>query len=414
MRTRKTNSSKQYAAPDYGLESDGEDQNDIPEDNSDEEAAYSDEGAEEGAEDEEEIDDAPDKNVIGERPVPNVKGEVAVISRPRPAQRRHLKDTSVMKDATDLIPYPTDSRLTSTRLYHGMFQKLLRTYFYDDYYGPGDDAVATAVEIFRRWATYEILPSKLLDEDKCPFPTPWVAENFESLQASTLRHWHRRYFEAASDGAAVAQELQSFSGDEARPYLVDSVRDLAVLLGTSSSGQPQIFLRHHPVALNSTGEEMSMPQGEPGSTLNGWMFDVGGLVACLAWAPRAERQVQVLALAVHPFTDQDLDAFESAGVSPTNQLQKGIVQLWIMRGRGETDAPCEPSCEPPRLACTLLLDCGRVKRLLWCPASPSVEDDCVGLLGMLGADGVVHVVRVDERMLDGSHTFGGHASSFMI
>lgn len=407
MRPRKSRRATKYTVPDYGLDSDGEAEQDESHaqspvaDVEDEDEEFTVGPIDPALEDDEEFEDGLDDQASDDG-----EGGTRRSGRgrqPKAPPKRKTKHASATEDPTNLVAYPTDSRLTSTRLYHGIFQKLLRAYFYEDYYGPGEEAVAASIALFRRWATHEILPSKLLDENVCCVPTPWVADDFESVQTVTVRDWLQRYREAASQGLTGEQHIRHVPEDVARPYLIPSERHLTMLTSLADTDKQYSLPLHRPTPLNEI--DASVGDGNEDATSDGWVFDVGGLILSLAWAPMAGRQTQVLAVAVSPFIDQDLDALQAADTQADYQQHHGLVQLWSLEQVNPGDGPTEPSNHQPRLACTLLLDWGRAKKLLWCPAASSTHDDNIGLLGVMCEGGMVHIICIDKTMLDGNNTY---------
>lgn len=409
MRTRKSRKATKYSLPDYGLGSDGEAEQDTSQAQS---PAADVEGEDEeftigpidpALEDDEEFEDVPDDQASDDGVDGTRRSGLDRKSKPPP--KRKAKHALATDDPTNLVAYPTDSRLTSTRLYHGIFQKLLRAYFYEDFYGPGEEAVAAAIRLFRRWATHEILPSKLLDENLCCIPTPWVADDFESVQTVTVRDWLQRYREATSQGFAGEQHILHVPEDTAQPYLIPSERHLTMLTSLADTDKQHPFSLHRPMPLHEIDASVGDENEDQDATSDGWIFDVGGLILSLAWAPMAGRQAQVLAVAISPFVDQDLDALQAAVTPADYQQHHGLVQLWSLEEVQPGDGPTEPLDHQPRLACTLLLEWGRAKKLLWCPAASSTLDDHIGLLGVMCAGGMVHIIRIDKTMLDGNNTY---------
>ncbi|ROT41266.1 hypothetical protein SODALDRAFT_291873 [Sodiomyces alkalinus F11] len=311
-------------------------------------------------------------------------------------------------DANALAQYPHSARLTQTRWYHGVLGGWIRICFCEDFYGPDKGAVAAAEAMVSRWRHYEVLPSKLLDQDKCPQPTPWVADDFEWTQALAQRDWFCRFWDHLRR-EGKGQTARGLSADEASPYLVRPVAELRVLMGPHTSHASQreftfsyhqsITLGHDGLPFGASGDASSDANGganRSGGQPAGWMFDVGGIVTFMAWAPRAKSITQILALAAIPHTDQDVDAREAAAHTPSNEEQKrGIVQLWEFQGFQGDNGVMYPSKEPPRLVQTLCFDWGRVKKVEWCPV-PSVVDHHLGVLAVLSGDGQVHVLSVEE------------------
>ncbi|KAL2758935.1 hypothetical protein ACRALDRAFT_1080555 [Sodiomyces alcalophilus JCM 7366] len=317
------------------------------------------------------------------------------------APSRQTKKQPPSADPNALAQYPPSARLTQTRWYYGVLSGWIRTCFCEDFYGPDKGAVAAAERMVSRWRNYEVLPSKLLDQDRCPEPTPWVADGFELAQAVAQGDWFRRFRDHLRR-EGKGQTGRGLSEDEAGPYLVRPIADLNVLIGPYISHVSQkefTFTHHQSITLGQDGLPFDNGSGEAarsGEKPAGWMFDVGGIVTSMAWAPRTKSITQILALAVVPHTDQDFDAREAAKHTPSSEEQKrGIVQLWAFHGLQADNGVMYPSKEPPRLAQALCFDWGRVKKVEWCPV-PSIVDGHLGVLAVLSGDGHVHVLSIDE------------------
>ncbi|KAH6676872.1 hypothetical protein F5X68DRAFT_157293 [Plectosphaerella plurivora] len=317
-----------------------------------------------------------------------IVASIRALARDTSGARRQSKPVAFnAQDPTALTRYPVDSRLTSTRVYHGIFQKLLRTYFYEDYYGPDPGATAAAVEIFRRWIPFDVLPSKNLGEEGSSVPSPWVPEGFETSQTVQMSRWYSRYEEAIRKGTVAGPQTELVSKDTASQYTMSPSRGLLLLMGTGDSQKQHLLSPNVPITFSDSGsqpEDNTEPQ-----KVTGWIFDVGGLVLSVAWAPRPKAATQVIALAVSPFADQDFDAFQDES-SAEHQYHHGIIQIWI----SPDDSSGSGAVSSPRLWRTLLFNWGRVKKLLWCPAAPLATDNHVGLLAFLCGDGLVHVAAV--------------------
>lgn len=318
-----------------------------------------------------ETPESDDQEAIPETPALRALGKGTSRQKRQPSKA----GTSTVQDPTTLTPYPVDSRLTSTRVYHGIFQKLLRTYFYEDYYGPDPDATAAAVDLFRRWIPFDVLPARALGGEGSSVPSPWIPEGFEAAQSVRMSRWYRQQHEAVERGLTEGSHTEVVSREVAAPYTMRPGRDITLLMGSHQQALPL----HQPVAFDETGSVLD------GSDAAGWVFDVGGLVLSVAWAPRPPEAAQILALAVSPFADQDFDAFREDNTPAEDHYHRGSVQIWSLLDTTPT----------PRLRRTLLFPWGRAKKLLWCPAAPS-DGDHVGLLAMMCADGLVHVVDIHD------------------
>ncbi|KAM0330197.1 hypothetical protein ACHAQA_004371 [Verticillium albo-atrum] len=398
MRTRKSNKSKRYSeVPDYGLDDDVNETpaQSTPRNESDDDNFVVDAGNA-PAEDDDFI--APDDSDAG------MKDESFMIlgsddddDGPGNVHRKKRSYHSRRKlppghDATTMDPYPQESRFTQTRMHHGIFSSWIRTAFWDDFYGPDPYAASQAADMFRKWAPYEVLPCKLVDEDWALQPTPWVRDGFEDIEAAIAREWYQRVREKPE-----GQTVRAINELEAAPYLGAVGGKLKILGGAYPDQQQHSLDLEKAVTVSSDGLPYSADAMDTDNAEDkpaGWMFDVGGLVLAMSWLPRARSSTQILALAISPFTDQDYD-WQQEQDAVNDEADRGRIQLWECKGEKAEDGVMYPSREPPRLLQTLCFDWGRAKTIHWCPV-PSAVDGHLGLLAVLCNDRQVHVLDIEE------------------
>ncbi|KAM0506048.1 hypothetical protein ACHAPB_003177 [Verticillium nonalfalfae] len=337
MRTRKSNRSKRYSeAIDYGLDDD-EDTNRTPtrraaREASDDDNFVVDAGAAPAedddfiAPDESDVDIKDDSFLVVDSDE-DANGTGNVNRKKRSYHNRRKLPPG--HDANAMDPYPQESRFTQTRMHHGIFSSWIRTAFWDDFYGPDPHAAAQAADMFRKWAPYEVLPCKLLDEEWALQPTPWVRDDFEALEAAIAREWYERV--RKEHHGQVQRPLDEL---EATPYLSSTDGALKILSGPYPDQQQCSLGLNETTVLSSDGLPYGSDTMETDKAVDkpaGWMFDVGGLVLGMSWLPRATTTTQILALAVSPFTDQDYD-WQQEQDYVNDEMERGRIQLWEFKG----------------------------------------------------------------------------------
>lgn len=283
-------------------------------------------------------------------------------------------------DLGALEKYHADGR--PTRHYTGALKRGQRIQVLDYFYGPEEDAIGVAGWMLSWWAGHGVLPSKLAAGDACPIPSPWIEEGYWERQRKAAGTW----FVKVKDEKGVQEAERVMSSEDAEGYQVSSGGGLKLLLGPSPEKTEVRIAPTESIVLSETGLPLAETAGE---RVAGLMFDVGGLVVGMDWAIREEGESQVLALAVIPHSDQQLEP-----ESPHDE-KKGIIQLWEMRRRRNDNGITYPENRPARLARTICVDWGRVRRIKWCPV-PFTENRSLGLMALLCGDGQVHVVSIKD------------------
>lgn len=183
-------------------------------------------------------------------------------------------------------------------------------------------------------------------------------------------------------------------------YVPRPKADLTVLLGPYGDQDEVVFKAGEATAFAVDDHDLPINADDCQKTGRGWVFDVGGIVPSLSWAPQSASGPQYLALCVVPHSDQEHPATKER--EPHKESQKhGTIQLWRFDGRKEESGELVPSAEPPVLVRTLCFDWGRARRVRWCPV-PSADESVLGLLGILTGDGKVRILEIprprdDER-----------------
>ncbi|WQF84665.1 Putative WD40/YVTN repeat-like-containing domain superfamily [Colletotrichum destructivum] len=301
----------------------------------------------------------------------------------RPA---YTSSAGLRKKPTDMAAlgtYHADGR--PTRHYTGALKRGQRIQVLDFFYGPQEEAVGVASWLLNRWAGYPVLPSKLPDGPAPPVPSPWLEPGFVEDQDRAAKSWFARL----GGGEGASRGEREMSTEEAAQYRLDPGGHLVSVIGPYPDQQEVDIAPYGGVALTMSGLPLTDEKAEEEEKAAGWMFDVGGIVIGMDWARRTEQEAQVLALAVIPHTDQQLD------LEDAYDEKKGIVQLWELCGQKGDDGITRPLGRPARLARTVCFDWGRVLRLKWCP-TPYRENGAMGLLAVLCGDGQVYIVVVKD------------------
>ncbi|PKS06732.1 hypothetical protein jhhlp_006806 [Lomentospora prolificans] len=308
--------------------------------------------------------------------------------------RRKKKPTKMsMVDSNAIEPYPFSKK--TTRAYEGPFKRQRKTPHILQYmYGPEEAHIKLAYSMLNRFYHLETLPGRPLDESSGPMRTPWVPDGFEAFQQAAWGAWIERYRNDA--GIEQRQRCVKLSKAGMEPYLVKPEGNLVVLLGPYGEQTEATFPggANRAICLNET----SLPiDGNTRGEVNqpkGWIFDAGGLVLSLAWAPRVDKVDQVLALCVVPHSDQrhpntaERDAHKGS-------RKHGIIKFWKFTAKKTKLEDMVPKAEPPILLRTLMFDWGRARRIKWCPVPPT-DESLLGLLGVLTGDGKVRVLEIEN------------------
>ncbi|KAI1844288.1 hypothetical protein JX266_009579 [Neoarthrinium moseri] len=288
-------------------------------------------------------------------------------------------------------PYPTDSSAKWTRSYAGPVTRYARLpdlckYWYGDRVG-----YAKIINgLVKLWARYEIYPPKLLlSKDQNLAKSPWVSSNFWEAQQQKFLDWYVNYLSARQKPSVYAPLSEATAS---RWYLPQAETGLTALLGPHDDQKEHVLKQGDAIAL--------LPDGGPAEEateddkVGGWMFDVGGIVLSMDWAPRIGEVDQLLAMTVIPYADQAF--YQNPEETPHEAtLKQGSVQIWSVPLKRSSKGLMAFSSSRPRLASALCTESGRVLRMQWCPVALTVGG-VIGLLAVLMADGKVRVLEVRQ------------------
>lgn len=276
------------------------------------------------------------------------------------------------------------------RTYCGPYDRSVRGHLLvEALFGRLDNGIEMAQGMLDRWKEWMVLPPKVVKGEQTGSDRGVWSPQFFEREAQNANHWYERIKDTISHHDA----WQRLSNEEAQPYRLER-GVLPVLIGPHNA--PREFKSTPGVAtsLSQSGLPFDEDQSEA-KIPTGWMFDAGGIVLGMDWAPRHTLESpQTLALCVIPHSDQERYDYEQESVQPDFQ-RHGVVQLWEFGGEWSGEGYMRPSTEAPRLRKTLCFECGRVRRVKWSPSC--------GFLAVICGDGNVYVVQPGE---DGDGSYG--------
>ncbi|OAA35283.1 WD40 repeat-like-containing domain protein [Metarhizium rileyi] len=397
MRTRRSNRTKSYAIQKYDFESSSSEteknaaakasskpgrRHRDPDENFDASELNDSPAADE-------YDDIPSEDGEEEQAESGVAESNDQVSASAAPTRKRVK--KVRKSVTGTGYLDLESVTTDTHLkgYAGPFDRSMRGQtLVSTWYGPRTTSIHLAQRLLDRWIAWTVLPPRqLASEHGISNVAPWAADGFREKEALFAQRWSGRL---GSDDGLRRTRYRELAGEEAALYTMPR-RELRLIMGPYEA-QTELGMR--------PGDSYALSQGwvpydadETEQKIpTGWIFDAGGIVTGMDWAPRRDGARQMLALALIPHSDQEDYDYESEHQKPDFQ-KYGTVQLWTFEG-DQMEGNCRPSTQKPRLLRTICLDYGRARRVRWSPACDH--------LGILCGDGSVYVVEVVDDDKHGS------------
>lgn len=323
---------------------------------------------------------------------------------PRGSSKPAAKDTATAKqtvgDYHELPVYPLDPRIY-TRAYTGPLKRGARTgVLRDMMYGPEYSKIKLIWDLLERWARYPVLPARHPPQHpEGVLPSPWLPPGFELKQEDAACKWYDSYVVEAPE-AARSHPVPAKNGERLVPQ---PGGHLAVVMGPPDGQKEYLFSPGTGMALSASSLPVNEPDN-PDSSSNGWMFDVGGIITALGWAPISSREKQALALSVIPHSDQ-IKTRGEPGVTVEDKQTTGCIQFWEFDWEHDKDGGPLPSRSQPRFTLTKCFDWGRPKRMQWCPVSFSMAG-LQGLLAVLCDDGRVRVLDVKDVEASDTTVYG--------
>lgn len=401
MRTRRSNKSKRYTEHGFALTNDdgsagepsqaahdGESDRNFGANNSDNDASPSDH-------DESDLYDDP----AGLSDPGSDTGQAPRRKLNSPKAQQLAEASASAKEGIDyheLPVYPLDPRI-STRAYTGPLKRGARANIMRDImYGPEYSRVKLIWDLMQRWVRYPVLPARYPPQHaEGVLPSPWLPLGFELKQEKAACRWYAEYLTQYAD-VAKSHPMLPKNGKRVMPQAGGG---LAVLLGPVENQKEYMFSQGAGNALCAS----SLPIDEsddPDQSPSGWLFDAGGIVVALGWAPILTGDKQVLALAVVPHSDQ-VQSMAAPNIAADDEKKNGSIQFWEFHWDRDQEGRQSPSRRPPKFALAKCFDWGRPKRMQWCPV-PFSRVGLQGILALLCGDG--HVRVLDVKAVKASET----------
>ncbi|KAB5554942.1 hypothetical protein GE09DRAFT_144416 [Coniochaeta sp. 2T2.1] len=344
------------------------------------------------SDDEDDLSDSASKPTPGKKKNPRIS-QLAAVQRPSAT----TTTTNVVKNAAGVVnyhslpAYPLDPRI-STRAYTGPLKRGVRSAILRDVmYGPEYSRAKLIWDLYERWARYAVLPPQFPPaHPEGVLPSPWVPAGFERGQEGMAVKWWDGV--VASSGGAERARSRVLLRKHGETLVPRGEEEVAVLLGPVGEQREIRFGTGGGMALSAAGVPVD-GMGDEEEAPNGWMFDVGGIVVALGWAP-VSGDKQILALAVIPHSDQ-VRPKEEQEPRETDEDEKkhGSIQFWEFNWDRDEQQRLRPSRNPPKFVLAKMADWGRPKRMQWCPVSFGMAG-LYGMLAVLCGDGRVRVLDV--------------------
>ncbi|KAM6525576.1 hypothetical protein FALCPG4_011112 [Fusarium falciforme] len=378
MRTRKSNRTKRYTVEKYDFEGSSDEEilkratNAEDDDNFDVTAA-----AEESAEEEElalEEEALESEGCVSE---PDGIPDRFARQRIKPIRPFNVRAAG-LTGYLDVEPV-ADGRIV--RSYWGPYDRGVKGRpLIEAWYGRHEDGIKMVQGMLDRWMDWTALPPKIKGEDGQKNRGVW-SPNFFEREAYNAEHWYERVRESLPD----ADSRVRLPPEEAQLYQFRR-EAMPVLMGPITSQQEVKFEPGDAYPISQNGLPIS--EEDESSAATGWMFDTGGIVTSMDWAPlHSANAPQLLALCVIPHSDQEHYDYEQESMKPDFQ-KYGTVQLWEFVGERQEDGFARPSSRKPTLRKTICLEYGRARRVKWSPAC--------GFLAVLCDDGNVYVIDAGD------------------
>ncbi|OIW28580.1 hypothetical protein CONLIGDRAFT_386937 [Coniochaeta ligniaria NRRL 30616] len=398
VRTRRTNKTKRYTEYAVGADDDDQDGAAQPadagaDDLSDFAAEHAENEVSAPEDDETEADD--DDAAEFSEPASNAPRTPRRRNNPRKSQITASAKHGV--DYHELPGYPLDPRI-STRAYTGPLKRGVRSGILRDVmYGPEYSKAKLIWDLNERWTKYAVLPSRHPPQHpEGVLASPWVPPGFELDQEKLAAKWYDEYMVLSTEKSRSHPVLAKHGAR----LIPQGQGDLAVLLGPVKSQKECRFTTSAGMALSAAGLPVDEPD-TPGDAPNGWMFDVGGIVVALGWAPILTGDKQILSLAVVPHSDQANPVGDQPDTTAEDEKRHGSIQFWEFAWDRDEERRPRPSPSPPKFLSAKCFDWGRPKRMQWCPVSFGMAG-LYGMLAVLCGDGRVRVL--DAKPVDDSET----------
>ncbi|KAI0012138.1 WD40 repeat-like protein [Xylariaceae sp. FL0662B] len=290
--------------------------------------------------------------------------------------------------------YPTDPAQKWTRTYAGPVRRWTRFADLRKYwFGDRDNYNLIVDEFLDMWWEYELLPPKLQSADQLArAQNSWMPDNFAQDQEVKFRHWYERCLsvQIKRQMSTVIDKAQELT---CREFFSQTDREMSVLLGHVTNQKEYHFKQGRSISFSGSGMPIEDTDDETQSS--GWLFDVGGIVSSMGWAPTTGTGDQFLATTVIPHSDQafykDLkDAPKDSG------MKEGIIQVWRFEAAQDAQGIIRPARRSPKLVHAVCFPWGRATRMQWCPVPLTAQDHRAGILAVLCRDGKLRILEVKK------------------
>lgn len=315
----------------------------------------------------------------------------------RPSRRQRNPGAGMIqsrKNFHDIPHYPLETRIV-TRVYAGPLRRYARySALRDTMYGPEYDRIKVIWDLEARWADFPVLPPRMPPEDhQGIIRSPWLPNGFERLQEKRATSWYLDH----SLGSPLAQRSRRLRPRHGQELVPTAEGDIITLVGPWDKQKEVRLSPGNSFSVSPSGLPVDDPDCTD-KTPSGWTLDVGGIPLAISWAPLTRQDIQVLAVATIPFSDQKPASKDGPKVEEVDQTA-GCIQLWQFFPGRRPGELAFPSVEPPRLLGTKCFDWGRPKRLEFCPV-PLDQCGLLGMLAVLSGDGKVRVIDVKDKEHD--------------
>ncbi|KAM7207169.1 WD40-repeat-containing domain protein [Naviculisporaceae sp. PSN 640] len=294
--------------------------------------------------------------------------------------------------------YPLETRIV-TRVYAGPLRRYARySALRDCMYGPEYHRVKIIWDLEKRWQAFSVLPPGFPpSHPQGVAPSPWVPLEFEDTQETRAMKWLAEFQANKPDNQRI-RLIPNKHGQRLVPQTND---DILFLSGPFDRQRQYRISPGTGISLSFSGVWIDEPEIQdqklPGG---GWAFDVGGIPLAIGWAPSNKKNVQILAVASVPFSDQDMPLPKDKNSkgkeeNPDPSAGVGAIQFWEFAADCDGEGLASASRSPPVHVLTRCFDWGRPKRLQWCPV-PFESEDRYGMLAVLCGDGIARVFDVKK------------------
>ncbi|KAL2260819.1 hypothetical protein VTK26DRAFT_5063 [Humicola hyalothermophila] len=314
--------------------------------------------------------------------------KTAESSQPKKQRRDGAGKMQDRKNLHEIPHYPLETRIV-TRVYAGPLRRYARySALRDAMYGPEYERIKVIWDLEIRWTNFPVLPPRLPPEDpQGVLPSPWLPRGFERSQERRACHWYDAYQLHAPE--MEAQRSRPLPREQV-PRFVPQSEDLLTLVGPWNKQEEFVLGQGGCLPLGPKGLPVSHPEPESAMS-SGWMLNVGGIPLATAWAPLSRQDIQLLAVAAIPFSDQASSALGAADTDPS-AATAGCIQFWeFVPSRQTAPGLASPSMVPPRLLGVKCFNWGRPRRLQFSPV-PMDSAGTAGMLAVLCGDGKARII----------------------